>query len=73
MAINLEEKVLYGVGEETPIIRWEVWFLVPMHGPFKDLDAAISTCKGVDWLPNEVIIPVPVAIGEDETYEVRIG
>ena len=74
MAINLEEGSIFGTNDDHPkgIDRWEVWFLVPMSGVFKDRVEAIKICKDLDWSPNEVIIPVPVAISHDETYEVRI-
>ena len=75
MAINLKENTIHSTQDRpaSTINRWEVWFAVPMLGLFSKRQEAIKACEDVDWDPNEVILPTPVAIDDEDYYEVRMG
>jgi hypothetical protein len=70
MAISIEDNTIYGVGSDPEAITaWEVWFLVPMKGLVADREEAVKACKENDFNPDDVLIPVSVAIGERGGYE----
>lgn len=59
-------------GLESPVVKWAVWFQTPM-GVVDDLAMAIGMCTQNDMPAQLVIRPVPVAIAEDDSYEVLPG
>lgn len=70
MAISLTENKIYGhSGDPEEIVNWEVWFLVPMKGLFRDREVAIKEADGMDLDPDMVVIPVSVAVGSEGGYE----
>lgn len=52
-----------------PIARWEVWHMTPF-GVCKDLGPAVKMCKARDHDPEMVIVPVTVAISENNDVEI---
>lgn len=50
------------------IISWAVWFRTPV-GLHSELESAVEWCKENDMNPDLMIIPVPVALADDGTYE----
>ena len=48
---------------------WNVWYMTPM-GLFQDREWAIREVTKNDMDPNFTVVPVPVAIGPNDIYEV---
>ena len=57
--------------KEVPIARFEVWWMTSlglMDGGSREL--AIERLKACDLEPAPNMVPVPVAIGSDDSYEI---
>jgi hypothetical protein len=68
--INLESGKMTVNGEDWyPIARWEVWFMTPF-GVCKDLGPAVRLLKGRDLEPDMTIVPVTVAISQNNDVEI---
>lgn len=65
--INLETNTIKRGDMEEPIKEWAVWFGTP-NGLCSTLEEAQNICLANDWLPNLMIIPVVIAVGET-TFE----
>ena len=68
--INLETKTIKHGDGEQPIKKWVVMFQTPF-GLCDTLEEAQTLCMANDWLPNLMIVPIPVAVGID-TYEISV-
>jgi len=68
---DLENRTLTFAGKESTIARWEVWFQTPV-GLMTTLTDALNACTQNDFPPNQVIVPVPVAVDADGRYEIII-
>jgi len=71
MAISIVNNTIHGHGQPAAeaITSWEVWFLVPTKGLIKDREEAIGIAEGMDLDPEQCVIPMSVAVGEDGSYE----
>src|SRR5262245_39553785 len=66
--IELRNSRIVWNGKQLPIQRFEVWFLTPF-GMCKLLEEAVQRCVMVDLDPEFNVVPIPVAIAENEQSE----
>lgn len=69
MAVSIGRNEITLFDQTTTIVRYEVWFQSPW-GLLNDREDAIQRCVANDMDPDSVLIPVSVAIGEGNAYEV---
>lgn len=71
--LNLREGTIKRPGDlnPEPIKEWVVWFTTP-YGLCETAKEASAKCEAGDIDPELCVMPVPVAIGEDGTYEVVV-
>ena len=66
---------MFDLGKQTifdePILRYEVWFQVPLLELFDSILEAQDACKANDFDPKLVIVPVPIGITKS-SYEILI-
>lgn len=67
--IDIERREIRNQGKIVRLVRWEVWFWT-MEGLWNDLDSALASAIRIEF-PVEMIRTIPVAIGEDGSYEPR--
>ncbi len=56
-------------GKSKKIVKFDVWWVTPF-GIVADLEYAVAICKGHEIEPHGNLIAVPVAVAEDDSYEV---
>lgn len=65
--IYMDKQTMQLGGGESPIVRWEVWFLT-MRGYHPTIEEALKNAEETE-MPVELIRPVPVAIASNGAWE----
>jgi hypothetical protein len=67
--VSLAKNEIALFGRVEPVQRYEVWFQSPW-GLIPSRSEAVEHCLAHDMDPESVLIPVSVAVGPDNLYEV---